>query len=103
MTQIPDTTFSLRHDPSGKVFELLDGQQVIGELNYQDANLASGAAAWNLIHTGVRPEYRNQGLAAQLVRFAMETAAAEQYKVIPTCPYIRVWLRKNSEYQHLTR
>ncbi|NKE08408.1 MULTISPECIES: GNAT family N-acetyltransferase [Kocuria] len=103
MTQIPDTTFSLRHDSAGSVFELLDGDQVIGELNYQEANLASGAPAWNLIHTGVRPEYRNQGLAAELVRFTMDAAAEAGFKVIPTCPYIRVWLRKNSDYQHLTR
>lgn len=103
MTQIPDSAFSLRHDSAGSVFELLDGDRVVGELNYQEANLANGAPAWNLVHTGVRSDYRNQGLAAQLVRFTMETAAQTGRKVIPTCPYIRVWLRKNSDFQNLTR
>ncbi|MDO5618158.1 GNAT family N-acetyltransferase [Kocuria sp.] len=103
MTQIPDTSFSVRHNPAGQVFELLHEDQVIGELNYQEAQLADGSPAWNLIHTGVRPEYRNQGLAAQLVRAAMDAAAAADRKVIPTCPYIRIWLRKNTDYQHLTR
>lgn len=103
MAYSPGTTYSVRHDRDGAVFELLDGDQMVGELNYQQATLANGAPAWNLIHTGVRPEYRNQGLAAFLVREVMGTAAEADRKVIATCPYIRLWLRKNPDYQHMTR
>lgn len=101
MAHTPNAPYSIRHDADGQVFELLDGDQVIGELNYLEAHRANGEPAWNLIHTGVRPDYRNQGLASDLVRRAMDEAREHGLKIIPTCPYIRVWLRKNADYQSL--
>lgn len=93
----------VRHDREHHVFELLDQQQqVIGELNYMEVQLPGGTAAWNLVHTGVRPQYRGQGLGAVLVAHAVDAALRAERKIIPTCPYVRVWLRKHPEYQSLT-
>ncbi|KAA9394256.1 N-acetyltransferase [Kocuria coralli] len=100
MTQNPE--ISLQHNAERNAIELFDGDQKIGEVDYLEAHTPDGAAAWNMVHTGVRPQHRNRGLASQLVRFAMETAREHDRKVIPSCPYIQVWLRKNPDYQDLT-
>lgn len=92
-------SISCRHVPDHRRIELLDGTRVIGEVDYLEATTADGEPAWDMVHTGVRPEYRNQGLAADLVRYAVDTAAQQGQRVIPTCPYIQLWVRKNPDYQ----
>ncbi|WP_158609494.1 GNAT family N-acetyltransferase [Kocuria soli] len=98
MTQTPDSRYSLRHNPSGTAVELLDDDQVIGEVNYLEVELPDGSSAWDLVHTGVRQQYQNQGLASDLVRFTLETAQAGGHKIIPTCPYVALWLRRHPEF-----
>jgi uncharacterized protein len=50
-----------------------------------------------LVHTGVPDEVGGRGLAGDLVRAAVERAAAEGLTVVPWCPYTRAWLRDHPD------
>ena len=55
----------------------------------------------DLDHTYTNPELRGKGLAALVVRAALEFAKGNNLKVIPTCSYVRSFISKNEEYQEL--
>ncbi len=48
-------------------------------------------------HTEVPPEHEGQGIAAHLVRFALESARARGLRVIALCPYVRAFLRRHED------
>jgi len=50
-----------------------------------------------LVHRFVPEQLRRRGVAGQLVRAAIERAAAEGLTVEPSCPYVRWWLEDNPE------
>ena len=53
-------------------------------------------------HTEVPEEYEGQGVAAQMIRFALGNARARNLRVIALCPYVRAYLRKHEdEYMDL--
>ncbi|HXY24929.1 MAG TPA: GNAT family N-acetyltransferase [Candidatus Acidoferrum sp.] len=53
------------------------------------------------LHTEVPSPLEGQGLAAKLVRTALDFARAQHLQVVPLCPYVSSFIRKNSEYQDL--
>ncbi|MBT8380035.1 MAG: N-acetyltransferase [Ignavibacteria bacterium] len=53
----------------------------------------------DLDHTYTHPELRGKGLAALVVRAALEYAKENKFKVIPTCSYVRSFINKNEEYK----
>lgn len=55
----------------------------------------------NLIHTEVEQRFEGQGLAGQLARFALDTARKEGIGVLPSCPYIRSWIKRHDDYLDL--
>lgn len=79
----------------GKILLMDENHQQIGEITYQDA----GEGIMIIDHTGVNSDYRGQGLAAELVRKAVEVAIRDNKKVVPLCPYALREFEKNEEYQ----
>ena len=55
----------------------------------------------NLNHTYTHPELRGKGLAAQVVRAALEYVKKNNLKVIPGCSYVQSFLDKHDEYKEL--
>lgn len=55
----------------------------------------------NLYHTYTEPELRGKGLAAQVVRAAIEFAKENNLKVVPTCSYVQAFIKRNDEYKEL--
>jgi len=55
----------------------------------------------NLYHTFTNPALRGKGLAAHVVRAALEFAKKNNLKVIPTCSYVQSFIAKNAEYKDL--
>jgi predicted GNAT family acetyltransferase len=55
----------------------------------------------HFIHTEVPPPLEGRGLAAKLVRTALDFARANRLRVVPVCPYVASFLRKYPEYQDL--
>lgn len=68
-----------------------------GELVYT----VSAPHVLDLQHTGVDPALRGHGVADALAQAALDFARQEGDHVIPTCPYVRVWLARHPAYQDL--
>ncbi|MEW7007662.1 GNAT family N-acetyltransferase [Lentilitoribacter sp. EG35] len=71
-----------------------DGSEA--ELNFQ---LRHNVMVIN--HVGVPTQHRNHGLAAKLVKKAIEDAKEKQLKVQPVCPYAAAQFRRHPEWSDL--
>jgi predicted GNAT family acetyltransferase len=49
----------------------------------------------DLFHTEVEPTLRNRGLGADLVRYALDDAGSRGERVVPTCPFVAAFMRRN--------
>ena len=54
-----------------------------------------------LQHTEVSPALEGQGIARRLVQAVLDDVRARGLTVIPTCPYVRTFLRKHPSYRDL--
>ena len=54
--------------------------------------------ALDLTHTLVPGQLEGQGYGAALAKAALDSARARGQKVIPTCPFVRTYLRRHKEY-----
>ena len=52
-------------------------------------------------HIEVPPPVESKGLAAKLVRTALDFARASHFRVVPLCPYVAAFIRRHAEYQDL--
>ncbi len=53
------------------------------------------------IHTVVSPALEGHGVAAKLVRHALDDARHRGLAVIPLCPYVVIFIRRHPEYTEL--
>lgn len=72
----------------------VEGNEVYVEYTMKDNEI-------NLYHTFTDPALRGKGLAAQVVRAALEFAKENNLKVVPTCSYVQSFFAKNEEYKEL--
>ena len=56
-----------------------------------------------MTHVGVHPEHRGQGVAGRLTQVALDYAREKSFRVIPMCPYIATYIRRNPQYEELTK
>jgi predicted GNAT family acetyltransferase len=59
-----------------------------------------GNVMW-MTHTGVPQAVGGRGVAAELVRVALEWAAAQGHSVEPACSYVEVYMRRHPQTQKL--
>ena len=57
----------------------------------------------DLNHTYTHPALRGKGLAAHVVRAALEFAKENKLKVIPTCSYVQSFIAKNDGDKELLK
>lgn len=85
------------HNEAEERFEAwIDGQ--LSKLDYmQDGS--------NMVitHVGVHPEHRGQGVAGKITEVALEYAKEKSFRVIPMCPYVGTFIRRNPQYEDLTK
>ena len=55
------------------------------------------AGVMTITHTGVPPPLEGRGIAAALVRAALDHAGASGWKVRPLCSYARVYMQRHPE------
>ncbi|AOW93284.1 acetyltransferase [Rhodococcus sp. WMMA185] len=89
-------------NPAHERFDLWLGDELVGILGYRDEgeipgfNTESGEVI-AFMHTVVKEEFSGRGLAAVLVREALDSALARGWKVRPICTYVQRYLARNSE------
>lgn len=55
----------------------------------------------NYLSTYVPPELRGQQIGQMIVKFALEYAKTNKYKVIPSCSFVDSYIRRHPEYNDL--
>jgi predicted GNAT family acetyltransferase len=81
----------VRHDPDSRRFvAMVEGSQAV--LDYQ-----RGDGIISLVHTGVPAAIGGRGVAAALVRAALEHARAEGLKVVPACSYVATYFKRHPQ------
>ena len=88
-------SLQIHHDPGTQRF-LASVEGVQAELDYE-----CSAGVMRLTHTGVPSAISGRGVAAELVRMALEHARAEGLKVVPACSYVAGYITRHPEYEDL--
>ena len=85
----------IRHDPEEQRFStVIDGQT--GVLDY-----ALDEGVMTLTHTGVPEAIGGRGVAAELMRAALDAARHNGWKVYPACSFAAAYLAKHPEDRDL--
>jgi uncharacterized protein len=90
---------TIRNNPEGSRFEVLDGYAVIGQTAYVDDDDSRRI----FYHTVIDEDYGGQGLAGQLAAQALDETVAAGLVIVPVCPYIRNYLGKHTQYAANTK
>jgi uncharacterized protein len=94
---MPDNAppFTIRHNVDAHRFETT----VEGHMGTAEYQLDPGVMV--LTHTVVHPSIEGRGIAAALVRAALDHARAQGLKVQPLCSYTRDYMARHPETQDL--
>jgi predicted GNAT family acetyltransferase len=83
------------HDASARQFRVeVEGHR--GELDY-----VLHGGVMTITHTGVPPEIGGRGVAAELMRAALDAARRQGWKVVPACSYAVAFIRRHPEFADL--
>lgn len=86
----------IRHDPQArKYYALIDGQEAL--LQYSEA----GDRTLNFWRTFVPVPLRGKGIADEIVRHALEDALEKGYRIVPSCWFVDVYIRRHTRYQNM--
>ncbi|NLY33401.1 MAG: N-acetyltransferase [Alcaligenaceae bacterium] len=88
-------SLSIQHLPELSRFQtVIDGHTC--QIDYQlDNNVM------HVLHTWVPKEVGGRGIAAEITRFALETATTNNWKVHPVCSYTVSYLKRHPEYTNV--
>lgn len=85
----------IEHDTvKQQFFYLEDGLRSIIDYELKDRIMT-------ITHTLVPSALEGRGIAADLTRYALETAQQASWKVIPACSYAAAYLRRHPEFSSL--
>ncbi len=83
------------HNRNLKTFRYLkDGRE-----NYLSYEIKGDSL--DLTHTFVDPGCRGQGIAGALVSTALRFAGENGYKVIPSCSYVEIFIKRHEKWKYL--
>ncbi|MGX1548804.1 GNAT family N-acetyltransferase [Streptomyces adustus] len=94
----PAFGFDVVNDEKAGVYEArAGGAKVAGGLTYQVA----GENRLVLLATSVFPEFRNRGIATELIRRVLDDVRVQGKTVTLTCPVVRTFIERNPAYADL--
>lgn len=65
--------------------------------HHADHVTADGTKQRVLISTVTEEDYRGQGLAGKVVKYTLDKALDEGYRIVAICPYVKSWLEKQDD------
>jgi predicted GNAT family acetyltransferase len=83
-------------NPAESRYELRLDDGVAGFVVYRDAG---GRRV--LVHTEVDPAHEGEGLGGRLAAGTLDAARAAGLSIVPSCPFIRSYIRRHPEYDDL--
>lgn len=87
---------SIEHLTPRSRFRLsVDGEEAV-VLDYIDR-----PGVWDIVHTYSEPKFRGTGAAAVLVQRVFDDARAAGRQIVPSCPYIPVWVSRHPDQADL--
>jgi predicted GNAT family acetyltransferase len=89
-------TTEVRDNPSENRYEILVDGALAGFTVYEPTETVLA-----FVHTEVDEAYAGQGLAKILVTETLNDVRARGLAVLPFCPYVRGFIKKNPEYVDL--
>ncbi len=90
MAQPGDDHLTIEHLTGRSRFRLsVDGDEAV-VLDYIDR-----PGVWDITHTYADPAFRGTGVASRLVQHVFDEARAGGIRIIPSCPYIPVWVSRH--------
>lgn len=60
---------------------------------------AQSGKVLDFFSTVVDPAFGGRGLGGRLVTFVMDDASRQGLAVIPTCPFVQAWTKKNPDHE----
>lgn len=85
-----DSAQTIEHDAARGRFRLsMRGAEAV-VLDY-----VSRSGSWDIVHTYADPAFRGTGAASRLVQHVFDQAAAAGLQIVPSCPYIPVWVGRH--------
>ncbi|MEV0159647.1 GNAT family N-acetyltransferase [Nonomuraea fuscirosea] len=93
----PALDFAVVNDEKSGIYEAVLGDREIAGLPYHVA----GDDRLVLLATSVFPEYREQGVATELIRRVLDDVRAQNRTVTIMCPVVRTFIDHNPEYTDL--
>ena len=86
----------IQHNQDRKrFFTFIEGREAY--LTYEN----EGENVLNFNHTYVPFNLRGRNIAGKIVGHALEYARKNNFKVIPSCSYVRVFIEKNKQFSDL--
>ena len=95
MSEVPEQIEYLKNIERSRYEVHLDGQLVAFADFHEHGDVVV------LPHTETLPAFGGRGMAAKLVRFALDDVAAQGKSVNPACPFVASFIRRNPEYARL--
>ncbi len=77
---------------------IVDDTGTIAAREYHtDHVTADGTKQRALVSTVTDKDYRGQGLASKIVKYTLDNAIDEGYRVVAICSYVKSWLEKHED------
>lgn len=89
------SAISLRHNSERSRFEVLDGENVIGQAAYLDRDAEEQRIYY---HTVIDEDFGGRGLAGRLAAKALDETVSAGLGIVPVCPFIKKYLEKHPQY-----
>jgi predicted GNAT family acetyltransferase len=93
----PDFAFAVVNDEKAGAYTAIVGDTAIAGIPYTVAS----ATRLVLLSTAVLPEYRNQGVASELIRRVLDDVRSQHKTVTVLCPIVRTFIQRNPDYADL--
>ena len=92
------TTYDIRHNQDASQFETnVEGRTAYAAYDLEQPNRIV------FTHTIVPDELAGRGIANELVRKALDHAREQKLTVVPQCAFVAAFIKRNPEYEELTR
>lgn len=96
MTELDLDRLTYHQDDRRSRYEARSGETVVGVVEYslRDRTMI-------IVHTGTKPEFRGNGIAALLSTYVLDDARRHGLRVVPECPFTAQFIADHPEYADL--